>query len=51
MQPSSISAYRDDVVERRYPSESESYHLPRSVNGTAESAAVGFSTSHLRRKA
>jgi 3-methyl-2-oxobutanoate hydroxymethyltransferase len=46
-----ITAYRDDVVERRYPSESESYHLSRSVNGTPEAAAVGFATSHLRRKA
>jgi 3-methyl-2-oxobutanoate hydroxymethyltransferase len=46
-----ITAYCDDVVERRYPSESESYHLSRSANGTPEAAAVGFATSHLRRKA
>lgn len=41
-----ITAYRDDVVQRRYPSESESYHLPKS-----EAAAVTFETAHLRRKA
>jgi hypothetical protein len=36
------------VVERRYPSESESYHLPQSAPAEA---AVGFHTPHLRRKA
>ena len=41
-----ISAYRDDVVERRYPSEEESYHLPKSARTAAE-----FDAPHLRRKA
>jgi 3-methyl-2-oxobutanoate hydroxymethyltransferase len=41
-----ISAYRDDVVERRYPSEEESYHLPKGTRTAAE-----FDSSHLRRKA
>jgi 3-methyl-2-oxobutanoate hydroxymethyltransferase len=41
-----ISAYRDDVVERRYPAEDESYHLPKNTK-----AAVAAEASHLRRKA
>lgn len=41
-----ISAYRDDVVERRYPSEEESYHLPKGTRTAKE-----FDSSHLRRKA
>ncbi len=43
---SAISAYRDDVVERRYPSEEESYHLAKGTRTAAE-----FDSSHLRRKA
>jgi 3-methyl-2-oxobutanoate hydroxymethyltransferase len=52
-----ITAYRDDVVERRYPAEDESYHLPKSAKGapkgtvTTEPGAVAFDASHLRRKA
>lgn len=48
-----ITAYRDDVVERRYPAEDESYHLPKSTKGavTAEPGAVAFDAPHLRRKA
>ena len=42
-----IHAYRDDVVERRYPSEEESYHLPKGTKGAADASAV----PHLRRKA
>jgi 3-methyl-2-oxobutanoate hydroxymethyltransferase len=41
-----IGAYRDDVVERRYPSEEESYHLPKGARTAAE-----FDGSNLRRKA
>jgi 3-methyl-2-oxobutanoate hydroxymethyltransferase len=48
-----ISAYRDDVVERRYPAEDESYHLPKSTKGTVttEPGAAAFDAPHLRRKA
>jgi 3-methyl-2-oxobutanoate hydroxymethyltransferase len=48
-----ITAYRDDVVERRYPAENESYHLPKSTKGTitTEPGAVAFDASQLRRKA
>jgi 3-methyl-2-oxobutanoate hydroxymethyltransferase len=51
-----ITGYRDDVVERRYPAEDESYHLPKSAKGAtrgtvATESAVAFDTSHLRRKA
>ena len=48
-----IAAYRDDVVERRYPAENESYHLPKSTKGTVatEPAAVAFAASQRRRKA
>jgi 3-methyl-2-oxobutanoate hydroxymethyltransferase len=45
-----ITAYRDDVVGRRYPSENESYHLPKSAKGAAEHAGAGFRTQ-LRRNA
>jgi 3-methyl-2-oxobutanoate hydroxymethyltransferase len=45
-----ITAYRDDVVGRRYPAENESYHLPKSAKGVAEHAGAGFKTS-LRRNA
>jgi 3-methyl-2-oxobutanoate hydroxymethyltransferase len=41
-----ITAYRDDVVERRYPSEEESYHLPKGTRAAAE-----FEQPKLRRKA
>ncbi len=43
-----IHAYRDDVVERRYPAENESYHLPKSTKVAAAETVVG---PHLRRKA
>jgi 3-methyl-2-oxobutanoate hydroxymethyltransferase len=48
-----ITAYREDVVERRYPAEDESYHLPKSTRAavTAETNAVAFDAPHLRRKA
>jgi 3-methyl-2-oxobutanoate hydroxymethyltransferase len=48
-----ITAYRDDVVERRYPAEDESYHLPKSAKGaiSSEPAAGAFDVPHLRRKA
>jgi 3-methyl-2-oxobutanoate hydroxymethyltransferase len=48
-----ITAYRDDVVERRYPAEDESYHLPKATKGAVASdpAAVAFDASQLRRKA
>jgi 3-methyl-2-oxobutanoate hydroxymethyltransferase len=48
-----ITAYRDDVVERRYPAEDESYHLPKGTKGTVttEPGAVAFDAPHLRRKA
>jgi 3-methyl-2-oxobutanoate hydroxymethyltransferase len=48
-----IAAYREDVVERRYPAEDESYHLPKSTKGTiaSEPAAVAFDAPQLRRKA
>jgi hypothetical protein len=41
------------VVERRYPAEDESYHLPKSTKGAigGDPAAVAFESSHLRRKA
>ena len=45
-----ITAYRDDVVGRRYPSENESYHLPKSAKGAAEHTGAGF-TTQLRRNA
>jgi 3-methyl-2-oxobutanoate hydroxymethyltransferase len=46
-----ITMYRDDVVERRYPAEDESYHLPKSTKGsvTAEPAAVAFDAHHRRK--
>jgi 3-methyl-2-oxobutanoate hydroxymethyltransferase len=43
-----ITAYRDDVVERRYPAEDESYHLPKSTKGTVMTKS---GASQLRRKA
>ena len=48
-----IAAYREDVVERRYPAEDESYHLPKSTKGAVapEPAKVAFDAPHLRRKA
>ena len=48
-----IAAYREDVVERRYPAEDESYHLPKSTKGTVatEPAKVAFDAPELRRKA
>jgi 3-methyl-2-oxobutanoate hydroxymethyltransferase len=49
-----ISAYRDDVVARRYPAEDESYHLPKGSKGAApaaETGPAGFHAPHLRRKA
>jgi 3-methyl-2-oxobutanoate hydroxymethyltransferase len=52
-----ITAYRDDVVERRYPAEDESYHLPKNAKGTTrgtvttEPGAVAFDASQRRRKA
>ena len=42
-----ITAYRDDVLERRYPAENESYHLPKEIrNAAAATPAMG---PHLRR--
>jgi 3-methyl-2-oxobutanoate hydroxymethyltransferase len=41
-----ITAYRDDVVERRYPAEDESYHLPKATKAT-----LAADSSQLRRKA
>jgi 3-methyl-2-oxobutanoate hydroxymethyltransferase len=41
-----ITAYRDDVVERRYPAEEESYHLPKSTKAT-----LAADSQQLRRKA
>jgi 3-methyl-2-oxobutanoate hydroxymethyltransferase len=50
-----ITAYRDDVVGRRYPAEEESYHFPKSTKGATNSRthdpAVSFDASQLRRKA
>ena len=48
-----IAAYREDVVERRYPAEDESYHLPKSTKGAVapEPAKVAFDAPELRRKA
>jgi 3-methyl-2-oxobutanoate hydroxymethyltransferase len=48
-----ITAYRDDVVERRYPAEDESYHLPKSSKGAVatDPTAVAFDAPQLRRKA
>jgi 3-methyl-2-oxobutanoate hydroxymethyltransferase len=48
-----ITAYCEDVVERRYPAEEESYHLPKSTRAAvaAEPNAVAFDAPHLRRKA
>jgi 3-methyl-2-oxobutanoate hydroxymethyltransferase len=48
-----ITAYCEDVVERRYPAEEESYHLPKSTRAAvaAEPDAVAFDAPHLRRKA
>jgi 3-methyl-2-oxobutanoate hydroxymethyltransferase len=52
-----ITAYRDDVVERRYPAEDESYHLPKNAKGitrgtvTTEPGAGAFDASQRRRKA
>jgi 3-methyl-2-oxobutanoate hydroxymethyltransferase len=43
---SAITAYRDDVVERRYPAEDESYHLPKATK-----ASLSADSSQLRRKA
>jgi len=50
---SAITAYREDVVERRYPAERESYHLPKSIRAavTTEPNAVALDAPHLRRKA
>lgn len=41
-----ITAYREDVVQHRYPAEEESYHLPKCAK-----AAPEFEASVLRRKA
>jgi 3-methyl-2-oxobutanoate hydroxymethyltransferase len=47
-----ISAYKDDVVARRYPAEDESYHLPQSVKAqNAAANAAAAATVSLRRKA
>ena len=44
-----ITAYRDDVLERRYPGEDESYHLPSEMRDAhKQTTAV---ESRLRRKA
>jgi 3-methyl-2-oxobutanoate hydroxymethyltransferase len=34
-----VQAYRDDVIAGRYPSDSESYHLPRETQATLETIA------------
>lgn len=34
-----VQAYRDDVVSGRYPSDSESYHLPRETQAALETIA------------
>lgn len=34
-----IARYREDVAKRRFPSDEESYHLPREVRAAVESAA------------
>jgi 3-methyl-2-oxobutanoate hydroxymethyltransferase len=34
-----IEAYRKDVVERRYPSDEESYHLPQETRQALETIA------------
>jgi 3-methyl-2-oxobutanoate hydroxymethyltransferase len=34
-----VQAYRDDVVAGRYPSDGESYHLPRETQATLETIA------------
>ncbi len=41
-----ITTYREDVVERRYPAEDESYHLPKATKAT-----LAGNQSQLRRKA
>lgn len=41
-----INAYREDVVERRYPAEDESYHLPKGTKAT-----IAADSPQLRRKA
>lgn len=47
-----ITAYRDDVVERRYPAEDESYHLPKNTkSAVGTEPAVAFDAAQLRRKA
>ncbi len=48
-----ISAYREDVLTRRYPSEHESYHLPKDVAEGLSAAAedVPAAGPRLRRKA
>ena len=50
-----IAAYREDVLARRYPSEQESYHLPKETPeaALAPAAAANVPTveSRLRRKA
>jgi 3-methyl-2-oxobutanoate hydroxymethyltransferase len=35
---SALTQYRDDVASRRFPSDAESYHLPREVHATLEAA-------------
>lgn len=46
-----IAAYRDDVVERRYPAEDESYHLPKSSKGAPTSVTASAMGPRLRHKA
>jgi hypothetical protein len=40
------------VVERRYPAEDESYHLPKNTkSAVGTEPAVAFDAAQLRRKA
>lgn len=43
---SALARYREDVAERRFPSDDESYHLPREVQ-----AAVEIPRPRIRQKA
>jgi 3-methyl-2-oxobutanoate hydroxymethyltransferase len=42
-----LEEYRDDVAGRRFPSDQESYHLPREVRGALE--AAGTAPRRLRK--
>jgi 3-methyl-2-oxobutanoate hydroxymethyltransferase len=46
-----IIGYRDDVLARRYPTEQESYHLPKETAEAAHTATAEAAGPRLHRKA